>query len=218
MIRFSEYSRDPFSHISEMKEMYEKMEAQRPVFQQQLSRFEDGGVGVIPGIDIQRNGLAKTHLYYQVSLSLVLASSLLLNGLIRAVESDDIDMVEDAKMLCDEVVKVAEGAAIYRPLGASFVPMCLVPAWAANDDPVYKSKVLRVLNEYKDDFSPATATGWYVMCHWLKGEYDLVRRGLQTSTADDWSNNEWALEMMEGNETLKTGADAWLASGIETFA
>lgn len=96
--------------------------------------------------------LARAHAYYQRSYGLAISICIVFNCILRALETDDTELDVEAKSLCDSTLVLADEAAIYRPLGASYVGLCLVAAWCSTKDEKTKAKIEEVLLDYRSDF------------------------------------------------------------------
>ncbi|KAJ5650673.1 transcriptional regulator family: Fungal Specific TF [Penicillium longicatenatum] len=88
---------------------------------------------------------------YGVGLVVTLFFNCMLGALVtNAYDGDSVSA--DATELAEEVLALAERSAIYRPVGAAYLLICLAAAWAATSDPVLKAKVRVALNDYRGDF------------------------------------------------------------------
>ena len=111
------------------------------------------------------------YLYYTAYV-LLLTLALIINGLLRALDPLDITLIEDAIVFSDEVTVIAEHMSQYRPLGAGFIPMCLMAAWSSTSDPRKSAKLQEMIQDYSTDFAGAR---WMEGALWLKDRFNLLR-------------------------------------------
>jgi hypothetical protein len=110
--------------------------------------------------------------------SLLLSFAILLNGVLRAIQPHAIALVEESEIFCSEIVILARQAAQDRPMGSSYMPFCLISAWAVTVDTSKQTEIKRILAEYQSDF---TEVIWMDMAIWLKKR--LITQPLQLTTS-----------------------------------
>lgn len=54
-------------------------------------------------------------------------------------------------VFCEEVVDLADKAGIYRPLGASYVLLCVMAAWCSCSDFEMRVRLEEILVDYQGD-------------------------------------------------------------------
>ncbi|KAL6859248.1 hypothetical protein J3F83DRAFT_763355 [Trichoderma novae-zelandiae] len=199
LVHIPDLIREPFEHQDEIATAYERMRLELPLLKVGLELADAAASGS------QTDATTKVRIQYQVSYGLLLGCALMFNGYLRAFGADDGDMVEEADMMANEAIKLAHAASQYRPLGASFIPLCLIPAWAASDDMSIQRRVIEALEIYQDDFSPLTGRSWYIMAYWLRGEMELIRNGLQSSPLDSYTDRQWGTVMLDENGDVLCG-------------
>lgn len=111
---------------------------------------------------------------YGIGLVVTLCFNCMLGALVMNDDEDDI-VSTDATELAEEVLALAERSAIYRPVGAGYLLICLAAAWAATSDPLLKAKVKLVLNDYREDFR---ARDPVYMSHELEWTAEHLRLGV----------------------------------------
>ncbi|RDW80927.1 hypothetical protein BP5796_05625 [Coleophoma crateriformis] len=97
--------------------------------------------------------LQKAHAWYQRSHGLALGICIIFNCVLEALEPNDIELDIEAQSFCDSILVLADEAAIYRPLGASYVPICLAAAWCGSKDEITRAIIEAVLVDYGSDFT-----------------------------------------------------------------
>lgn len=115
---------------------------------------------------------------YRVGYGILLALASTLNGILRAFDPDDMTLVEESVSFSNDIMTIAAHASQYRPLGASYIPLCLIAAWAAIVDPSKQAEVEKMLGEYQTDFVQAR---WMHGAIWLKNRFESLRRKVSTS-------------------------------------
>lgn len=208
LARIPDLIRDPAKYIDDIFTSYQRMRVEIPLLKGSLE-LTDALVSQSP-----TSGFIKTRIQYQVSFGLLMACALIFNGYLRAFGADDGNMVEEADNMANDVIKLAHDASQYRPLGASFAPLCLIPAWTATDNIKIQQRVVEALRVYQDDFSAATSRGWYVMAYWLRGEMDRIRSGFGPSPVDNYGERQWGTIMFDEQGNVVCGDDVsdWFCS------
>lgn len=201
LVHIPDLIREPFEHKDEIVIAYERMRLEIPLLKRGL------GVADALASESQTDATTKIRIQYQVSYGLLLGCALMFNGYLRAFGADDGSMVEESDMMANEAIKLAHAASQYRPLGASFIPLCLIPAWAASDDVAIQRRVIEALEIYQDDFSPLTGRSWYIMAYWLRGEMDLIRNGLHSSPLENYTDRRWGTVVLDEKGDVLCGGE-----------
>lgn len=201
LARIPDLIRDPAKHIDDISTSYQRMRVEIPLLKGALE-LTDALVSKSP-----TSAFIKTRIQYQISFGLLVACALIFNGYLRAYGADDGNMVEEADNMANDVIKLAHDASQYRPLGASFIPLCLVPAWTATDDIEIQQRVVEALRIYQDDFPAATGRCWYIMAYWMRGEMDRIRSGLGPSPVEDYGERQWGTIILDEKGNMVCGDD-----------
>ncbi|EPE33525.1 hypothetical protein GLAREA_06538 [Glarea lozoyensis ATCC 20868] len=90
--------------------------------------------------------------HYQRSYALGLSVSLVINFVAYAIEPDNSDLPLQAEHFVKEILSLCEGAEKFRPLGASYMLLCLMLAWAGTEDHPNKHSIEMELEKYLQDF------------------------------------------------------------------
>ncbi|KAF5613661.1 uncharacterized protein FTJAE_13872 [Fusarium tjaetaba] len=89
-----------------------------------------------------------------VTEAILLMTALALNSILRATYPDDSVLLLEASTLANELIALAKGVSQYRPLGASYIPPCLVAAWATTSAlETQKNEIERLFAEYQHDYA-----------------------------------------------------------------
>lgn len=201
LARIPDLLREPAKHIDDILTSYQRIRIEIPLLKGSLE-LADALVSGSP-----TNESIKTRIHYQALVGLLLASALIFNAYLRAFGADDGNMIEEADNMANDAIKLAHDASQYRPLGASFAPLCLIPAWTATDNIEIQQRVIEALRIYQDDFSAATSRGWYVMAYWLRGELDRIRSGLGPSPMGDYGERQWGTLTLDGQGNMVCDGD-----------
>lgn len=90
--------------------------------------------------------------HYQRSYGFALAVGIILNCVLSAFDIEDSTLQLESTSFAEEVLVLAEQSAPYRPLGASYMVLCLVSAWAGTNDINLRLSIKRMLEDYQSDF------------------------------------------------------------------
>jgi hypothetical protein len=97
--------------------------------------------------------LLQLHAHYQRSYGLGLAIGIILNCVLSAFGSEDSQVMVESTYFAREITALAEQATRYRPLGASYIVLCLMAAWIGNTDKSLRLLIEKLLGEYQQDFA-----------------------------------------------------------------
>jgi hypothetical protein len=120
----------------------------------------------------------KVYAHCQAAYGLVLTLATILNSILRAFDPCGISLAEDSASFVHEIITLAYRASQFRPLGASYIPLCLMTGWAATDDISKKADIEKHLAEYQTDLAEAR---WLEGAIWLKAQYGSQRLKFSTS-------------------------------------
>lgn len=92
------------------------------------------------------------HLTYQRIYGLSMMPVLIYNCMLQALSAISPDLQLEAAALIQETILLAQRSHIYRPLGASYVCLCLVLAFTASTNPQDRQATEDLLRDYAGDF------------------------------------------------------------------
>ena len=95
----------------------------------------------------------RLHAHYQRLYGLGLAIGIILNHVLSAFYVDDRELMLESTNLAEEIVVLAQEAVRYRPLGATYIVLCLMAAWIGALDKSLKRVVENRLLDYQCDFA-----------------------------------------------------------------
>lgn len=94
----------------------------------------------------------RLHAHHQRMFGLGLAIILIFHSLLQALGDNSFDLCFDSQRCCEDVLDLAEHARPFRPLGSSYVLLCLTTAWVATTDEVVRELLLQTYEDYQEDF------------------------------------------------------------------
>lgn len=154
LARVPELILDPRAHIPEISATYSRLRIAcgggRRLLASAKERMTvdtDGRVAHYAAL----RGLTQTQACYALLLAMAITLNLTLHALLQA----SLTLEEELGSLCNEVENLAQQTSQYRPLGSSYMPLCVVPAWVATTDHVQREYFERLLRDYDSDFAIA---------------------------------------------------------------
>lgn len=176
LAKMPDFVRNPELHLVEIKFSYQQVRAELPKLGQRLAKMvEPTSLGVIQAFSVP---IVRLYAHLQSAYGILLALAIILNGMLRAYNPHDSHLGEESGSFVNEVMTLAENVLQHRPLGGSYIPICLVPAWAATDDTSKRAELEKLLLEYQTDFAHE---GWMDWAAWLKNKYESLRLKVLTS-------------------------------------
>ncbi|KAJ5810781.1 hypothetical protein N7447_010297, partial [Penicillium robsamsonii] len=163
---FPKFVQNPQPHLAEIAKTYMKLRLDAYQIRQQLDQCAEFILVSFSSSQVAR------HSRIQAAYVMLSTLAVLLNSLLRVYDPWNASLVSEAVFLCDEITIQAELASRYRPIGAGYIPLCLVVAWAASDDPVQLARIEAILCEYQSDFADIP---WMGRAVWLQSTLDSHR-------------------------------------------
>lgn len=180
LAKITEYINHPEPHREEIIEIYKQMKLDSRKLRQIVEGIAGSGDDPSfprpgPGVNLHRE-LRDFSTAYGIILTLMMA----LNGILNAIDPDDISLNDDAIVIGSDIIQLAEEVSNYRPLGASYIPLCLTVAWAAIEEGKKRAEVEALICDYQRDF---IQTRWMDMACWWKTKFEIHRRNHLVSNA-----------------------------------
>lgn len=114
----------------------------------------------------------RIQLLCQAQYAVLLAATMLVNSLLGAMLADSGELAGQVAAYPDELVALNAQTAKYRPVGAGFMPTCLLMASAATTDPAQLGK----LNAALAEFGPYPGHGkWEYWAAEMRGLFQGLR-------------------------------------------
>ena len=177
LARIPDFIRRPELHLSEVKSRYPRLRADCQKGHLRLANMMElipPGKGDSPTM--------KVYAHCQTAYGLALSLATIFNSILRAFDPCGISLVEDSALFVHEIITLAERASQFRPLAASYIPLCLMTAWAATDDISRKVDIEKHLADYQTDLAEAR---WLESAIWLKAQYRSPRLRFSTSLPEN---------------------------------
>ncbi|KAA8642880.1 uncharacterized protein ATNIH1004_009639 [Aspergillus tanneri] len=167
----STYVREPEFHVFEIESAYKTMLVDLP----KLRRLVDKTTGEIAAAEAVGSSpitLLRLLTRYQAMYGMLLAFAIILNRMLREFDPDDVVILQNSGCLFDQLMSLAHEACRHRPIGASYMPLCLVAAWAASTDASQRVQAEAMIADYQSDFKEVR---WLEMAVWLARKLDTLR-------------------------------------------
>jgi hypothetical protein len=138
-----------------------------------------------PASDSFTDSTTLEHCRYQAGYTLVVTLALILNTLLRAFDFNNTVLVTEAFSFCDHIIRQAEIACRYRPLGAAYISLCLVVGCSTAEDPQQLAHLQALLADYSTDFKEIN---WIERVMWLRASFynHHLRAGSNRNTASHY--------------------------------
>ncbi|KAJ5214764.1 hypothetical protein N7449_001933 [Penicillium cf. viridicatum] len=163
---FPKFVQNPEPHLAEIVKMYMQLRLDAQQIKQHLDQCAEAALGSFSSSEVAR------HCRIQAAYAIISTLAVLLNSLLRVFDPWNASLAREAVFLCDQITIQAELASCYRPVGAGYIPLCLVVAWAASDNLVQLARIEAILSEYQSDFADVP---WMSRAIWLASMLDNHR-------------------------------------------
>jgi hypothetical protein len=121
LISIPRFLHEPLRYMDEIKTTYQELRDDHPRIQRHLKGLKKQEP-LSPDIHSRPN---RSH-RLQVTDAILLTAAIALNSILRAMYPDDSVLLLEASTLANELITLAKMASHHRPLGASYIPPCLV--------------------------------------------------------------------------------------------
>jgi hypothetical protein len=175
LAKFPDFIRDPEFHFFEIKTAYQELRADSIRLRKHLTKLSERTCVGITSVLSLPSPRQRLHVRYQATYSVLLTMATILNGILRAFEPHDLILAEESVTFPNEIMALAEQASPYRPLGSSYMPLCLIAAWAVTNDLPRRVGMEKMLAEYQKDFASAN---WMEYAIWLRHRLETLHTKL----------------------------------------
>ncbi|KAJ5127227.1 hypothetical protein N7448_008006 [Penicillium atrosanguineum] len=166
--KFPGYLQRPYPYLAEITEAYTRLREDG----QRIRSFLDQWVLADPACF--SSSVAGQRSRYQAGYTVVTALALLLNALLRALDSSNTTLSQESAFFCEQIIAEAESACNYRPLGAAYVAPCLVVALAVTEGPWQWACIETIFRDYEADSGDLK---WREIVMWLRAAFRCHRMG-----------------------------------------
>jgi hypothetical protein len=126
--------------------------------------------------------VVRLHAHYQRMYGLGLVIVIILNCVLSALDTEDDDLIVESTFYATEILGLAADANRYRPLGAGYITLCLMAAWAGTNDELLRMSIGIAMKDYQDDFYKDTPIKD------MDAELDSLTRRIRLLTPESHSN------------------------------
>lgn len=176
LANLGKYFRDPELYIVEIAAMYQESLVDYEMARKRLATTRETLKAVRTPLEMYP--VTKQYTASQAMFGLVGSIILDMGSVLRVFSPDDLSLAAEAAKVSSEMMLLAQDAMQYRPLGSSYIPFCLVSAWAAADGTSERADVERMLEDWQSDFQE---TRWIDTAVWLKNRFEDLRLRLTLS-------------------------------------
>ncbi|KAJ5373710.1 hypothetical protein N7517_005716 [Penicillium concentricum] len=163
---FPKFVQNPEPHLAEIAKTYMQLRLDAHQIRQHLDQCREFTLVSFSSSEVAR------HSRIQAAYAILSTLAVLLNSILRVFDPWNASLVSEAVFFCNEITIQAKLASCYRPVGAGYIPLCLVVAWAASDNPVQLARIEAILSEYQSDFADVP---WMSRAVWLASTLDRHR-------------------------------------------
>ena len=153
LAKLPEFVHQPEANMSEIRSTYHQLTIDLLEVRQKLATFS------------HEPSLKTIHAQFQGAYSVLLTFANILNIILRSFGAGGSHLIEESSMIVEEVIPLAQHGLQYRPLGSSFMPMCLASTWAATKEVSKRAELEEILAAYQSDFATAK---WLETAHTLE--------------------------------------------------
>lgn len=169
--KIAEFVHFPAANLHEIEMLYRHMQCDQGGMRKVLDDFKmaaDPTDFASPGPKAQSHKMVRD---FSTAYGILLTLMLILNGILQAFNPEDATLIAEAVILGEDTLSLGQELQKYRPLGASYIPLCLAIAWAAVNDPIQRAKMKIMMEDYQSDF---TQTRWMDMAIWWEKKLELM--------------------------------------------
>lgn len=174
LIKIPSIVRQPASHLSQARSSYLLARTDLHTLSQRMSRISKA-LSTKLTTHISNPPLQlRLLIVYQTAYGILLAITILLNAILRAFDNFNPLIIAESSWLPEQVLTLAEQVSRYRPLGASYMPLPLMMAWAATLIPTQRKKLEVHLLDWQTDFYGADYVAGAL---WMERMLEAMRLG-----------------------------------------
>ena len=161
LVDISTYLRDPYTHYNSLVEAYDCVRADRAKFAALIA-----SIPVVPSADGRilqppSRQLCFVHLRYQTGYATLTLIAIRIAVVLSRIPwsyssltcARDLQLSEDLRIYVNDLAMVSEQAVQYYPLGSSFMPLCLMAAYATEtsvgNNLQQRGRIMRLFAQYR---------------------------------------------------------------------
>ena len=203
LARVPELVHDPKSNLFEIISAYQGVriecdEARRQLINvSALTDSENRGPGSLAP-------MVRVLALIQTSYGLLLTLAITFNAVLRAFSPSDRSLIEESEYFCDEVSELVKQASQYRPLGSSYMPLCIATAWAVTENTPKRNRLEETLLEYQSDFAVAS---WLDIAMYLRNRFEHLHLVLSSGDLKSLQGSSGKAEIVMNDCFKETGSE-----------
>ena len=160
--------RDPEQSGTEMRCHYERIREEAALalctLETRISQAKEANENILLARDI--------HVYLAQAGTLT-CLGIILNGILAATElENERELQAEYNVLFEYMETVAESSQVFRPLGASYMPMCIASAHAMTKNLARRRRAEELLEDFQSDFGER---GYVKQSEWLERKVSVLR-------------------------------------------
>jgi hypothetical protein len=167
LAKYNKFIREPENHIEAIKAAYQCLQEESLV----MTAKNDA---IVSSHDPAVLSVSRS---IMVCHGIILCLAIVLNRILSILDPADQILIDQGSAYRDQAILLSQQVQHMRPLGAAFVPLCLVACWASTTDPEFRSRVAAILNDYESDFD---SDQWMNTSAWLEKRFDDFNLRLAT--------------------------------------
>jgi len=96
----------------------------------------------------------RIHSAYQSVYGIGLVVAIAYNCVLSALYPENIELTLDSTSFVADVLLIGKSVCRYKPLGSTYIALCLGAAWVGTNDPITKAEVEKTWEDCGGDFPP----------------------------------------------------------------
>jgi hypothetical protein len=159
LAKYGKFIHDPDHHIASIKTTYECLK------EEGFMLFEKNNA-IISSKDPAVLSVSRA---IMVGYGVILLLSMVLNRMLSIFDPLDQVLIVQGNSFREQAILLSQQMQHMRPLGAAFIPLCLIATWASATDPDVQDRATAILADYQTDFE---SVKWLATGDWLKNSFD----------------------------------------------
>lgn len=143
---------------------------------------EGGGRPILPATTGGER--ERVHMLCVAQLAMLLAMGMLVNSVLGAVAFDNRELQEQVAGFPDELVGLGRVVDRYRPLGAGFIPVCLLVGCVSTTNEAHLAQMTEAMKTYS---SSPMQMSWEVWSTEMRGAFQTLRYNISLRHTRDIS-------------------------------
>jgi hypothetical protein len=177
LVKIPSMIKNPRLHSLEIIFAYERIRVETPMLGRRVAKMSEQTIHDVNQHRSVPLHVIKLHAALREGYGSLLTLAMPFNAMLRALNPCDILLAKESEIFLEEIITLAEYESQNRPIGASYIPLCLVAAWAAVNDALMLAKIEKIIDEYQSDFPQHR---WMEMAHALRKKIESLHYSSST--------------------------------------